>query len=63
MSAGADVHEGFIDAGFDRLYKVVELPSVQEHTLTVQVSPGVSVYDFTFGRGARGRLSASARSR
>jgi hypothetical protein len=28
---------------------VVELPSVQEHTLTVQVSPGVSVYDFTFG--------------
>ncbi len=48
-SAGSDVHEGFINAGFDRLYKVVELPSAQEHTLTLQVSPGVSVYDFTFG--------------
>ncbi len=48
-AAGADVHEGFATVGFDRLYKVVELPSVQEHTLTIQASPGVAVYDFTFG--------------
>jgi cytochrome c biogenesis protein CcdA/thiol-disulfide isomerase/thioredoxin len=47
--AGADVHEGLATVGFDRLYRLVELPNVQEHTLAVQVSPGVAVYDFTFG--------------
>jgi cytochrome c biogenesis protein CcdA/thiol-disulfide isomerase/thioredoxin len=47
--AGEDVHEGFTTVGFDRLYRLAELPNVQEHTLTVQVPPGVAVYDFTFG--------------
>jgi cytochrome c biogenesis protein CcdA/thiol-disulfide isomerase/thioredoxin len=32
-----------------QLYTLVSLPSAQQHTLTVQVPPGVSAYDFTFG--------------
>lgn len=47
--SGSDVHGATVSAGADRLYRLVELPSVQEHTLTLEVSPGVSVYDFTFG--------------
>jgi cytochrome c biogenesis protein CcdA/thiol-disulfide isomerase/thioredoxin len=47
--AGGDVHGGQAAVGFDRLYRLVNLPSVQTHTLTVRVPPGVSVYDFTFG--------------
>jgi cytochrome c biogenesis protein CcdA/thiol-disulfide isomerase/thioredoxin len=47
--AGPDVHGGNATVGFDRLYRLVELPSVQEHTLTISAPPGVSVYDFTFG--------------
>ncbi len=31
------------------VYNLVDLPSVQTHTLTVQFPPGVTVYDFTFG--------------
>lgn len=33
----------------DRLYRLVSLPGVQTHTLTVKVPAGVSAYDFTFG--------------
>ena len=47
--AGSDVHQGTATVGMDRLYRLVELPSVQEHTLTIEAAPGVSVYDFTFG--------------
>jgi thiol-disulfide isomerase/thioredoxin len=47
--AGADVSAGVADVGPDRLYRLVGLPSVQTHTLTIEPSPGVSVYDFTFG--------------
>jgi thiol-disulfide isomerase/thioredoxin len=47
--AGGDVHGGYASVGFDRLYRLVELASVQEHTLTVQAPRGVTVYDFTFG--------------
>jgi cytochrome c biogenesis protein CcdA/thiol-disulfide isomerase/thioredoxin len=32
-----------------QLYTLVSLPSAQQHMLTVQVPPGVSAYDFTFG--------------
>jgi hypothetical protein len=32
-----------------RLYTLVSLASDQEHGLTVEVPPGVSAYDFTFG--------------
>jgi cytochrome c biogenesis protein CcdA/thiol-disulfide isomerase/thioredoxin len=47
--SGADVHEARVTVEADRLYKIVELPDVQEHTLSLEVAPGVSVYDFTFG--------------
>jgi cytochrome c biogenesis protein CcdA/thiol-disulfide isomerase/thioredoxin len=32
-----------------RLYTLASLPADQQHTLMVQVPPGVSAYDFTFG--------------
>jgi cytochrome c biogenesis protein CcdA/thiol-disulfide isomerase/thioredoxin len=32
-----------------RLYTLVSLPGDQQHALTVQLPPGVSAYDFTFG--------------
>ena len=47
--AGSDVHQGTATVGMNRLYRLVELPSVQEHTLTIEAAPAVSVYDFTFG--------------
>jgi cytochrome c biogenesis protein CcdA/thiol-disulfide isomerase/thioredoxin len=47
--SGPDVHGAGATVGLDRLYRLVELPSVQEHTLTISAPPGVSVYDFTFG--------------
>jgi cytochrome c biogenesis protein CcdA/thiol-disulfide isomerase/thioredoxin len=47
--AGGDVRAGVATVGYDRLYRLVNLPSVQTHTLTVQAAPGVSLYDFTFG--------------
>jgi cytochrome c biogenesis protein CcdA/thiol-disulfide isomerase/thioredoxin len=47
--AGSDVRGGVVSVGFQRLYRLVELPSVRIHTLTVEPAPGVSAYDFTFG--------------
>ncbi len=47
--AGSDVHAGTVGVGFERLYRLVNLPSVQTHTLTVRAAPGVSLYDYTFG--------------
>ena len=47
--AGSDVHAGTVRVGFERLYRLVNLPSVQTHTLTIEAAPGVSVYDYTFG--------------
>jgi thiol-disulfide isomerase/thioredoxin len=32
-----------------QLYTLVSLPNAQQHALTVQIPPGVSAYDFTFG--------------
>jgi cytochrome c biogenesis protein CcdA/thiol-disulfide isomerase/thioredoxin len=32
-----------------RLYTLVSLPADQQHALTVEIPPGVSAYDFTFG--------------
>jgi cytochrome c biogenesis protein CcdA/thiol-disulfide isomerase/thioredoxin len=48
-SSGSDVHRGVAMVSFQRLYRLAELPSVQEHTLTVEAAPGVRVYDFTCG--------------
>ncbi len=47
--SGADVRAGTASIGFQRLYRLVELPRVERHVLSVQASPGVSVYSFTFG--------------
>jgi cytochrome c biogenesis protein CcdA/thiol-disulfide isomerase/thioredoxin len=47
--AGADVHGGVVTVSGQRLYSLVSLPSAGQHTLTVQLPPGVSAYDFTFG--------------
>jgi hypothetical protein len=48
-SAGGDVHSGLVDVSFQRLYRLVELPRVERHVLTVEPGPGTSVYSFTFG--------------
>jgi len=48
-AAGTDVHGGVVTVTGQRLYSLVSLPSAQQHSLTIQVPPGVSAYDFTFG--------------
>lgn len=49
-AAGADVLNGKVAVDSDRLYELVSLPSVQEHTLKlVYKTPGTEVYAFTFG--------------
>jgi cytochrome c biogenesis protein CcdA/thiol-disulfide isomerase/thioredoxin len=47
--AGADVHGGSATVSFQRLYRVVALPRVERHVLTVEPEGGVSGYSFTFG--------------
>jgi cytochrome c biogenesis protein CcdA/thiol-disulfide isomerase/thioredoxin len=47
--AGTNVHDGTARVQFQDVYNLVDLPSVQTHTLTVLPPPGVTVYDFTFG--------------
>ncbi len=48
-AAGADVHSGVVTIRGQRLYSLVSLPGAAAHTLTLDVPPGVSAYDFTFG--------------
>jgi len=47
--AGADVRHGNVTVAGQRLYSLVSLPRAEAHTLTVEVPPYVSAYDFTFG--------------
>ena len=47
--AGTAIHAGVVQVQLQDLYNLVNLPSVQTHTLTVRVPAGTSVYDFTFG--------------
>jgi cytochrome c biogenesis protein CcdA/thiol-disulfide isomerase/thioredoxin len=47
--AGADVHGGRVTVGEQRLYSLVSLPADEQRTITIEVPPGVSAYDFTFG--------------
>jgi cytochrome c biogenesis protein CcdA/thiol-disulfide isomerase/thioredoxin len=47
--AGADVHGAKVTVHGQRLYSLVSLPAAQQHDLTLQVPPGVSAFDFTFG--------------
>jgi cytochrome c biogenesis protein CcdA/thiol-disulfide isomerase/thioredoxin len=47
--AGADVHGGEVTVQGQRLYALVSLPRAAQHTVTIDLPPGVSAYDFTFG--------------
>ena len=47
--AGDDVQGGRAVIGPHRLYRLVDLPAVGEHRLTLRLDPGVEGYAFTFG--------------
>ncbi len=47
--AGGDVHGAAATVGFQRLYRLVDLPRVERHVLTVEAPPGVAAYSYTFG--------------
>jgi cytochrome c biogenesis protein CcdA/thiol-disulfide isomerase/thioredoxin len=47
--AGSDVHNGIVTVQGQRLYSLASFPSDQQAAVTVQLPPGVSAYDFTFG--------------
>lgn len=47
--SGTDVHHGEVTVTGQRLYGLISLPAAQQHTFTLQIPPGVSAYDFTFG--------------
>jgi cytochrome c biogenesis protein CcdA/thiol-disulfide isomerase/thioredoxin len=47
--AGGDVHGGVVRVAAQRLYNLVDLPRVEEHTLELEPEPGVMGYAFTFG--------------
>jgi len=47
--AGADVHAGAVTVRGQRLYSLVSLPDDEQRTLKIELPPGVSAYDFTFG--------------
>ena len=47
--AGADVKDGAVTVTGQRLYTLISFPAAQQFTFTVQLPPGVSAFDFTFG--------------
>ncbi|MGN6867820.1 MAG: redoxin domain-containing protein, partial [Solirubrobacteraceae bacterium] len=47
--AGADVKNGVVTITGQRLYSLISFPAAEQYTFTVQLPPGVSAYDFTFG--------------
>jgi thiol-disulfide isomerase/thioredoxin len=47
--AGSDVHGSQATVSFQRLYRLIELPRVEHHVLSVEPDAGVSGYAFTFG--------------
>ncbi len=47
--AGTDVKNGIVTVTGERLYSLVSFPTAQSFDFTVQLPPGVSAYDFTFG--------------
>ncbi len=48
-AAGADVHDGKVTVQGQRLYALAHFSQAEQHALTLQLPPGVSAYDFTFG--------------
>jgi cytochrome c biogenesis protein CcdA/thiol-disulfide isomerase/thioredoxin len=47
--AGADVRHGQATIQAQRLYRLVNLPAVARHRLSLRFDPGISGYAFTFG--------------
>ena len=47
--AGADVKNGVVTVTGQRLYSLISFPNAEQFTFTVQLPPGVTAYDFTFG--------------
>jgi cytochrome c biogenesis protein CcdA/thiol-disulfide isomerase/thioredoxin len=47
--AGADVHRGVATVERQRLYRLVDLPHVERHVLTLEPEAGIAGYAFTFG--------------
>ena len=47
--SGTDVHDGQVTVIGQRLYSLVSLPTDQQQTVTIDIPPGVSAYDLTFG--------------
>ena len=47
--AGPDVHRGSATVSEQRLYRLVDLPRVGRHVLTLEFQSGISGYAFTFG--------------
>jgi hypothetical protein len=47
--AGADVRNGRATIQAQRLYRLVDLPAVSQHRLSLIFDPGISGYAFTFG--------------
>jgi cytochrome c biogenesis protein CcdA/thiol-disulfide isomerase/thioredoxin len=47
--AGADVRRGRVTVQAERLYRLVDLPAVAEHRLSLTFDRGISGYAFTFG--------------
>jgi cytochrome c biogenesis protein CcdA/thiol-disulfide isomerase/thioredoxin len=47
--AGRDIERGVATVSEQRLYRLVGLPDVERHTLTLRFAPGISGYAFTFG--------------
>jgi len=47
--AGADVKNGVVTITGQRLYSLISFPAAQQFSFSVELPPGVSAYDFTFG--------------
>jgi hypothetical protein len=47
--SGEDVRGSTAEVGPQRLYRLVDLPRVERHLLTLRFAPGISGYAFTFG--------------
>jgi cytochrome c biogenesis protein CcdA/thiol-disulfide isomerase/thioredoxin len=47
--AGGDVKNGVVTVTGQRLYSLISFPAAQQFSFSVQLPPGVSAYDFTFG--------------
>ena len=49
-NAGVDVKDGIVTVTTDRLYRLVNLSGVEEHTLRLEFeTPGIEAFAFTFG--------------